>query len=390
MGSSVEQEETVIRIVDKLLCQAIAYNASDIHLEPTEQNLRVRFRLDGLLYDQESLPASVMKQVISRIKVLSNINIAEKRIPQDGKFRIVNEHKEIDLRVSTFPSYYGEKVVIRILDRSQNMLSLDMLGFQTAMREQFEQLINRSSGFLLVVGPTGSGKTTTLYAVLSVLNVPEKNIITLEDPIEYNLHGITQGQIHPEAGFTFERGMRALLRQDPDIVLVGEIRDKETAQIAIEASLTGHLVLSTVHTNDAPSVIIRLMDVGVKPFLLNASITGVLAQRLARVICPSCRVEYKATEQEQAILNRLDIKIPVLYRGKGCERCLGLGYKGRTGIFELLPMTNKLRSLIVQNPSFDAIYAQACKDGMQSLLYDGAQKVQQGIITLEELIRAIS
>lgn len=390
MARVADHKESVIQIVDEILHEAIACNASDIHLEPTEQQLRVRFRLDGLLYDQEPQPSSIMNQIISRIKVLSHINIAEKRIPQDGKFRILEDNNEIDLRVSTFPSRCGEKVVIRILDRSQNMLELNMLGFHDAMLEQFKQLINRSSGFFLVSGPTGSGKTTTLYAVLSILNGSEKNIITLEDPVEYNLEGITQGQIHPDAGFTFERGMRSLLRQDPDVVLVGEIRDKETAQIAIEAALTGHVVLSTVHTNDAPSVIMRLMDIGIAPFLINASITGVLAQRLARKICPECRIQTKPTPQEKLILHRLGIESPALYKGKGCEACHGLGYKGRTGIFELLPMSNKLRSFIVQDPSFDAIYEQSRLDGMQPLLNDAADKVKQGIITLDELIRAVS
>jgi len=385
-----EQEESIIQIVDNLLHQAIDYNASDIHLEPTEQQLRIRFRLDGLLYDQKSLPFSIMNQVISRIKVLSHINIAEKRIPQDGKFRIVDGSNQIDLRVSTFPSLFGEKVVIRILDRSHNMLKLDMLGFSDQILDQFRQLINRSSGFFLVSGPTGSGKTTTLYAALSLLNGSEKNIITLEDPVEYNLEGITQGQIHPDAGFTFEKGLRSILRQDPDVVLVGEIRDKQTAKIAIEAALTGHVVLSTVHTNDAPSVIMRLMDIGIEPFLINAAITGVLAQRLVRKICPECCVETKPTDQEREVLDRLGIECSVLYKGKGCGDCFGLGYKGRTGLYELLAMTNKLRLLIVQNPSFDAIYSQACNDGMQLLMHDAAQKVQQGIITLSELVRTIS
>jgi len=385
----IDQDISAVRLVDDLLHKAITYNASDIHLEPTDHGLRVRFRLDGILSDQEHSPVSMMNQIISRIKVLSHIDIAEKRVPQDGKFRIIEDQREIDLRVSTFPSLFGEKVVIRILDRMQNMLALDMLGFQSEELTRFSQMINRSSGFFLVAGPTGSGKTTTLYAALSALNTPEKNIITLEDPVEYNLEGITQGQIHPEAGFTFERGMRALLRQDPDIVLVGEIRDKQTAQIAIEAALTGHLVLSTVHTNDAPSVIMRLMDMGIEPFLINAAITGVLAQRLARKICPKCRVSAKPNDQEQIILKHLGIDCPELYKGKGCEHCFGLGYKGRTGIFELLAMTPALRFLIVQDPSFDAIYSRARTDGMNPLLHDGAKKLQQGVITLDELLRAV-
>jgi len=390
MSLAAEHDESVIKVVDDLLHQAVSSNASDIHVEPTEQGLRIRFRLDGILSDQVSLSSSIMDQVISRVKVLSNINIAEKRVPQDGKFRIKNGDNQIDLRVSTFPSLFGEKVVIRILDRSHNLLELDSLGFDKVLLEQFKQLINKSSGFFLVTGPTGSGKTTTLYAALSALNSPEKNIITLEDPVEYNLDGVTQGHIHPQAGFTFASGMRSLLRQDPDIVLVGEIRDKETAQIAIEAALTGHLVLSTVHTNDAPSVIMRLMDMGIEPFLINASVTGVLSQRLARKICPDCKVSYKPTQlHEQNILQRLQLKIPHLYKGEGCEHCLNSGYKGRTGIFELLSMNNKLRCLVDQQPAFDEIYNQSCASGMNPLLSDAAQKVEQGIITLDELVRII-
>jgi len=390
MVESVEKKESVVQIVATLINKAIELNASDIHLEPTEDGLRVRFRCDGILYDQEPFPSSSMNEIISRIKVLSHINIAEKRVPQDGKFRVKNGDNEIDLRVSTFPSLFGEKVVIRILDRSHNLLELDALGFDEEILEQFKQLLHKSSGFFLVTGPTGSGKSTTLYAALSALNSPEKNIITLEDPVEYNLDGVTQGQIHPQAGFTFASGIRSLLRQDPDIVLVGEIRDKETAQIAIEAALTGHLVLSTVHTNDAPSVIMRLMDMGIEPFLINASVTGVLSQRLARKICPECKISYKPTEfHEQNILQRLQLKIPHLYKGEGCEHCLGSGYKGRTGIFELLTMSSNLRSLIVKNPSFDEIYKQSVANGMNPLLSDAAQKVSQGVVSFDELVRVI-
>ncbi len=255
------------------------------------------------------------------------------------------------------------------------------------MATTFKELITKSNGFFLVSGPTGSGKTTTLYAALSNLNNPQKNIITLEDPVEYNVPGITQGQIHPDAGFTFEKGIRALLRQDPDVVMVGEIRDKQTAGIAIEAALTGHLVFSTVHTNDAPSVVMRLMDMGIEPFLINAAITGVLAQRLARKICQSCKVEKLPSDQEAALLKKYGSSCKKIYEGTGCQNCLGLGYKGRTGIFELLVMTSALRALIVQHPSFEDIYKQACRDGMQSLTLDGLAKVEQGIISLPELFR---
>ncbi|MCX5922623.1 MAG: GspE/PulE family protein [Candidatus Dependentiae bacterium] len=390
MNKEIKQSDApAIRLVDAILQKAIASHASDIHLESTAKGLRIRFRIDGMLYDQETIEAVLMSHLLSRIKVLANINIAEKRVPQDGKFRTVADGHDIDLRISTFPSIYGEKIVIRILDRSLNKITLDALGMYDSMLQQFKELLMRPHGFFLVTGPTGSGKTTTLYAALSALNAPEKNIITLEDPVEYSVDGITQGHINPEAGFTFSKGIRSILRQDPDILMVGEIRDKETARTAIEAALTGHMVLSTLHTNDAPSAIMRLMDMGIEPFLINAAVTGVLAQRLARKICVACRTAVRPDEQEQQILQRVGLKVDQLYKGKGCDTCLNLGYKGRTGIFEFLTMTNALRALIVHRPQFDAIYAQALQDGMPTMLHDGAQKVKDGIITLEELIRVV-
>lgn len=382
-------EASVIQLVDNIVSNAVQRGASDIHVESTPNGSRVRYRIDGVLYDQDLIPSSLMVQVASRFKILSNINIAEKRIPQDGKFRTKFDGNEIDLRVSTFPSIHGEKVVVRILDRSKNMINLESLGFDRSMFKTFKELVNCSSGFFLVTGPTGSGKTTTLYAALSTLNTPEKNIITLEDPVEYNLDGITQGQIHPDAGFTFDKGIRAVLRQDPDIAMVGEIRDKETAQIAIEAALTGHSVFSTLHTNDAPGAIMRLMDMGVEPFLINASLTGVLAQRLARKICENCRTEYKPTDQEQKLLAKRGTPLEKLYKGKGCDNCFGLGYKGRVGIFELLVMTSDLRSLIVHRPVFDDIRKQAGVNGMRTLFDDGIQKVKNGVLSLEELGRVV-
>lgn len=380
---------SVIQRVDDLIMGAIKRNASDIHLESYQNNLRVRYRIDGVLYDEQSIETSIALQIISRIKILAHINIAEKRVPQDGKFRSTQHHNAIDLRVSTFPSIYGEKIVIRILDKADHTIELERLGFQQSILATFNELVNRSHGFLLVAGPTGSGKTTTLYASLAALHTPQKNIITLEDPVEYNLEGITQGQIHPEAGFTFERGMRALLRQDPDIAMVGEIRDKQTARIAIEAALTGHLVLSTLHTNNAPAAIMRLMDMGIEPFLINASVTGILAQRLVRKICEHCRVEVMPIASEQKILEQLPVVVTKMYKGEGCSSCFNLGYKGRIGIFELLVVNNALRSLIVCNPIFEAIYAQALENGMQTLLHDASHKVQNGVISLQELMRVI-
>jgi len=386
---SGNKEESIINQVDTILGEAVTKGASDVHIESTAHDARVRFRIDGILYDQEPISESKKSQVVSRIKVLSKINISEKRIPQDGKFKFQKNSTDIDLRVSTFPSMYGEKVVIRILDRSKNMIALHSLGFHETVLEQFVDLIEKSSGFFLVTGPTGSGKTTTLYAALSHLNSPEKNIITLEDPIEYSLSGITQGQIHPDAGFTFGRGIRALLRQDPDVAMVGEVRDKETAQIAIEAALTGHMVFSTLHTNDAAGAIMRLMDMNIEPFLINAALTGVLAQRLARKICDTCRVQVEPNEQEKMIIDRLGAEIDTIYKGDGCDDCLDLGYRGRIGVFELLVTSSDLRALIVEHPKFDDIRSQAIMDGMRTLMSDGISKVKKGKNSIEEPVRVV-
>ena len=383
-------EKSIIQRVDSLLHNAITQNASDIHLEPTNNYLRVRFRIDGVLYGQKPIEHTDMLQILSRLKVLASMNIAEKCLPQDGKFGIMVDNKPIDLRVSTFPTPLGEKMVVRILDRATHAMSLDQLGFTSDMLATFLQLLHRPNGLLLVTGPTGSGKTTTLYAALSKLHSPEKNIVTLEDPVEYNLDGITQGQINPDAGFTFEKGIRSVLRQDPDILMVGEIRDKQTARIAIEAALTGHMVLSTLHTNDAPSAIMRLMDMGIEPFLINASLTGVLAQRLARTLCIACKTTAQPTQEEQALCQKLGLADMQLHTGAGCTACDGLGYKGRTGIFELLEVTNPLRSLIVNQPIFDVIYKRIHDDGMPTLLQDGVCKVKDGKITLSELTRIIA
>lgn len=384
-----EQDFPVVSLVDAVLFQAITRSASDIHFEPTETRLRVRMRMDGMLYDQEPIDHGLMHQFLSRLKVLANINIAEKRVPQDGKFRLAYQGQEIDLRVSTFPTVLGEKIVVRILDRTQQMVGLESLGFSTAMLAQITELLKSATGFFLVSGPTGSGKTTTLYGAINNINCAKKNIITLEDPVEYFIPGISQGQIHPDAGFTFEKGIRSVLRQDPNVIMVGEIRDKQTARTAIEAALTGHLVLSTIHTNDAVSVVMRLMDMGIEPFLINASVTGVLAQRLARKICVQCKISRVPTDQEKALLEKYKLDLEVVYQGAGCAACMNLGCKGRIGIFELLVPSNKLRSLIVQHPSFDALYAQALDDGMITLLADGVQKVKEGVISLQELMRVV-
>ncbi len=385
----VIEDAPVVHLVEAMLRTAIGNSASDIHLESTGQGLRVRYRIDGILYDQERIPHTIAHQVLSRLKVLARLDITEKRIPQDGKFQLMPDKHTIDLRISTFPAIHGEKMVVRILDRARTAIKLEHLGFTDAMQSDFAALIGRSHGFFLVAGPTGSGKTTTLYASLAALNAPEKNIITLEDPVEYNVDGITQGQINHESGLTFEKGIRAILRQDPDVVMIGEVRDTQTAQIAIEAALTGHRVLSTIHTNDAPSVIVRLMDMGIEPYLINAAVSGILAQRLARMICVSCRVSHEPSPDERTTLKRLGVELDRLYAGKGCVACSNRGYKGRIGIFELLPVTNALRSLIVQHPSLDSLHAQAQAQGHKTLLDDGIQKVKAGVITLPELIRAL-
>jgi general secretion pathway protein E len=343
-----------------------------------------------VLYEHTAVESVLMQQFLSRLKVLAHINIAEKRVPQDGKFRVRSKGTPIDLRVSTFPTAHGEKIVVRILDRADNTIDLNSLGFSQPLYAAIHDLINKASGFFLVSGPTGSGKTTTLYSALSTINTQQKNIVTLEDPIEYSISGITQGQIHPDAGFTFEKGIRSVLRQDPDIIMIGEIRDKQTARIAIEAALTGHLVMSTVHTTDAASVVMRLMDMGIEPFLINASVTGVLSQRLARKLCSNCTVEYQPSSVEKAVLQKLSHQPAFLFKSTGCIECLNLGYKGRVGLFELLTMSSTLRSLIVQQPSFDQIFLQARRDGMKLMIEDGMDKVQQGILSLTELLRVIA
>jgi len=383
------EQRTAVTIADTLVRTAIERGASDIHLEPTDGALRVRMRIDGVLYDQPPVEREVATQLISRLKVLARIDIAEKRVPQDGKFNLVHNGQSIDLRASTFPSIFGQKLVIRVLDRAAHAMALDQLGLEPEMLTQLTTLLAQPHGFFLATGPTGSGKTTTLYAALSLLHTPEKNTVTLEDPVEYGLDGITQGQINPAAGFTFEKGIRAVLRQDPDILMVGEIRDRQTATVAIEAALTGHLVLSTLHTNDALSVVVRLMDMGIEPFLINASLSGVLAQRLARKICQSCCTPYKPDSGQRAVMQKFGLSDGPLYRGTGCNACDQLGYKGRTGIFELLILNDDLRRLIVKEPSPEALQKQASAEGMYSLIHDGARKVAYGLISLDELARTV-
>jgi len=378
---------SAVTLVDTIIADALKYAASDIHLESLYDCLLIRYRVDGLLLDHMSIDLQYSAQVVARIKVLANIDVAEKRLPQDGKFCIATARGDIDLRVSTFPALYGEKVVIRILDRFVQLLDLENVGFSVDIYEQVKKNTLRMHGFMLVTGPTGSGKTTTLYAILQKIMSSEKSIVTLENPIEYNITGVTQGQVHPEIGFTFAKGLRAIVRQDPDIIMVGEIRDKETAEIAIQAALTGHLVLSSLHTHDAPGALMRLLDMGIPAFLLNAALTGILAQRLARKLCTHCRVSRALTTQEEQFIAANNLPIQQVFDAAGCVECHNLGHKGRIGIFECMNITGSIRKLITAQPHIDDLYTQAHADGMQSLLHDAALKVHNGIIGFNELMR---
>jgi len=389
MGNN-NQESAAVKHVDQLLIDAINVAASDIHIDPTLAHVRIRYRVDGILHDRATLEGTLAPSIISRFKVLANIDITEKRVPQDGQFRFAHDARTIDIRIATFPALHGEKMVVRILDQAHIVLHLEQLGMTQAVVDQVRLLVHRNQGFFLVTGPTGSGKTTTLYAALQELNAPERHIITLEDPVEYDIAGITQGRINPVIGFTFARGIRALLRLDPDIVMIGEIRDRETAQTAIEAALTGHMVLSTIHTNDAPSVIARLLDMAIDPFLISSALTGVVAQRLARIICPACKIAYTPTVHELVQCQMFGLQPSVLYRGEGCQACGGRGYKGRIGIFELMVMRDSLRELIVTRASLDMLREHAVHNGMVRMLDDGCQKMMIGLITLQDLLRVVA
>ncbi len=375
--------------VDSLLSNAFKRSASDVHLEPTETGLRVRMRCDGYLRDVASVLAEYSHHVIARIKILARIDIAEKRLPQDGKFVVKGPHGEIDLRVATFPSLYGEKIVIRILDRSHAMLKLEDLGFAPAMLTTLTTLMQRPHGFFIVTGPTGSGKSTTLYSLLLLIRTPDKNIVTLEDPVEYTIAGTTQGQVHPDIGFTFACGLRALLRQDPDIMMVGEIRDTETAQIAVQSALTGHLVLSTLHTNNAPGAVVRLLDMGIEAFLINAVVSGILAQRLVRILCEHCKCKTPITAQEFEFLQKRGVTVTGAYTAPGCSACAKTGYKGRVGIFELLPITEKLRTVITNHVSYDELSKTAQAEGFQPMIHDAGTKIESGVTSISEIMRVI-
>jgi len=382
-------DSPVIRLVNLMFSQAVRDNASDIHIEPYQNSLKIRQRLDGILHDMLSPPKHVQSALISRVKIMAKLNIAEKRLPQDGRIELKIANKEIDVRVSTLPTAFGERVVLRLLRKSTVMISLTDLGMPDDRFVPFEREIRSPNGIVLVTGPTGSGKTTTLYAALSSINNTDINIITVEDPIEYRISGIGQVQVNPKIDLTFASGLRSIVRQDPDVILVGEIRDTETAEIAIQSALTGHLVFSTLHTNDSAGAITRLRDMGIEPFLIASSVNAILAQRLVRIICTNCKEEYTP---EPELLKRIGFPEEEshdrkAYRGRGCSKCYHTGYKGRCGIFELLLMTQDMKALVLQTSDANQIKKRAIENGMISLQKDGAMKVIQGITTIEEVYR---
>ncbi|WP_202710851.1 type II secretion system ATPase GspE [Sporosalibacterium faouarense] len=375
----------VVRLVNSIIKQAIKSKASDVHIEPFEDKVRVRFRIDGELQEIMSPAKSTHSAIVTRIKIMGKMNIAEKRVPQDGRVETSIDGREVDLRLSVLPTVFGEKIVIRLLDRSSFLLSKKQLGFTDTNLTRFNQMLRNPNGIILVTGPTGSGKTTTLYTALREFNSINRNIITVEDPVEYRLDGVNQVQVNVKSGLTFATGLRAILRQDPDIVMIGEIRDRETAQIAVRAAITGHLVISTMHTNDAPSTTARLLDMGIEPYLITSSVAGVVAQRLVRKICDNCKIEYKPTESERNLLD-IDENI-LLYKGKGCSKCYNTGYKGRMAIHEILHMTNEIKDSISIGASVNSIKDSAIKQGMITLEDNCKELVAQGITTVEELLK---
>ncbi len=379
----------IIKMVNLMLSQAVKDGASDIHIEPSHSKIIIRSRVDGILYNMLSPPKHIQSALISRIKIMADLNIAEKRLPQDGRIEIKIANKNIDIRVSTIPVAFGERVVLRLLDKSNVLLKLSDIGMPASILKKFNRLIKSVHGIVLVTGPTGSGKTTTLYGALSSINKTDINIITIEDPIEYQIEGISQIQINQKIDLTFARGLRSIVRQDPDVILVGEIRDMETAEIAIQSALTGHLVFSTLHTNDAASAITRLIDMEIEPFLVTSSVIGIMAQRLVRVICKNCKEEYTPDEES---LQNIGITLEMaagkkIYRGRGCPECLNTGYKGREGLFELMPMNDSVKNLILKTSDSNAIKRMGIEQGMTTLRESGVQKVFDGITTIEEVFR---
>lgn len=380
------EENPVIRMVNTLIVEAIQQGASDIHFEPTEEGLAVRYRIDGCLQKRHSPSQEYQQQVLTRLKVMSKMDIAERRLPQDGRIKLRHGGREIDFRVSTLPTSYGERIVLRILDRANVVLGLDRIGMNETLLASFRKLISAPEGIVLVTGPTGSGKTTTLYSALAEMNGPEVNIITVEDPVEYKIPGISQVNVSPRIDLTFAKGLRHILRQDPDIIMIGEIRDKETAEIAIQASLTGHLVLSTLHTNDAPSALTRLADMGIEPYLLASSILGVVAQRLVRKICPQCKSAYAPTLEELHEMGLREGGHP-FYRGGGCAACFGTGFKGRCAIYELMPVTSKIKLQVLKSQDAEELRKVALQQEMVPLFQRGVQLVLAGVTSSTEVLR---
>ena len=379
----------VVKLVNLMLSQAVKARASDIHIEHSQHKLRIRNRVDGILYDMLSPPKHIQSALISRIKIMANMNIAEKRLPQDGRIKIRIADKNIDIRVSTIPVAFGERVVLRLLDKTNVLLKVTDLGMPQKDLTEFEQLISSPHGIILVTGPTGSGKTTTLYAALSTINKTDINIITIEDPIEYQIDGIGQIKTNPKIELTFAKGLRSIVRQDPDVILVGEVRDLETAEIAIQSALTGHLVFSTLHTNDSAGAVTRLIDMGIEPFLVTSSVSAILAQRLVRIICPQCREAYTPDREslQKVGITREMAQGAILYRGRGCPACLNTGFRGRTGIFEFMALDEKIKNLILKTSDSNALKRAAIEGGMTTLRRDGIRKVLEGITTIEEVFR---
>ncbi len=383
------EEGPVIKLVNLMLVQAIKDRASDIHIEPFEKQLRLRYRVDGVLYDSTAPPKGLQPAIASRIKIMANLDIAERRLPQDGRFRIKLAGREVDLRVSILPTIHGEKIVMRVLDKGNLNMNLDSLGLAPDELQKFKNAIDAPHGMILMTGPTGSGKTSTLYAVLTQLNTSDVNIVTVEDPVEYQMLGVNQVQVKPEVGLTFAGGLRSILRQDPDIVMVGEIRDSETADIAVKAALTGHLVLSTLHTNDAPGAIARLVDMGIEPFLVSSSVLMVCAQRLLRKTCPHCKEAFKVPADviSRLSLSQEEAAANTYYRGRGCSRCKDTGFLGRMAILEVLAVTNALREQILHNTSAKALKDLALKEGLKTLRMAGLERAKAGLTSLDEVLR---
>lgn len=381
---SSREDSSVIRLLNMILKEAIQQGASDIHFEPLESELAVRYRIDGVLQFRHSPPPSLARQLITRVKVMAKMDIAEQRLPQDGRIKLSMGGRQIDFRVSTIPIVYGERIVLRILDKSNVVLGLNKIGMGEEVLKEFKKYIQQNQGIVLVTGPTGSGKTTTLYSAINEIHSQEINVMTIEDPVEYKLPGIAQIGVNPRIDLTFAKGLRHILRQDPDVIMIGEIRDRETAEIAIQSSLTGHLVLSTLHTNDAPSALTRLVDMGIEPYLLSSSVLAVLAQRLVRRICETCKESYHPSQEE---LNGLEIKAEKLFRGKGCEECFHSGYRGRIGIYELMAVTGEIKKQLLNSADASALQKTAAREGMATLRSQGGLLAKEGLTTTAEVFR---